>query len=96
MEDLKAVAYGHAVSALGYEVKLGKNDIVWKDGKHSVAWQVKKQKDGSLQILRSSREVKRHKHEAEGSSELGERELAMIDTLLEKSFKILRIKASWG
>ena len=96
MEDLRAVSYGHAVSSLGYEVKLGKNDLVWKDGKHSVTWEVKKQKDGSLLILRKSREVKRHKREGEAEQVLGERELAIIDGIVERAIKVLRIKASLG
>jgi hypothetical protein len=93
MEDLRAVAYGHAVSSLGYEIKLGRDDIMWKDGKHQLTWQVKKQKDGKLLIKKSSREIKKHKHDAEGAQELGERELAMIDQIMQKAFKIMRINA---
>jgi hypothetical protein len=94
-DDLKAVSYGHAVSALGYEVRLGKGDLTWRDGKHAVRWEFKKQKDGKLLLLRSTREIKKHKHEAEGGQELGERELQMIDQLVEKAIKVLRLNAAW-
>ena len=89
MEDLKAVSYGHAVSSLGYEVKLGKKDLTWKDGKHTVTWDAEKQKDGRLLIKRKSRELKH----AEG---LGERELAIIDDIILKAMKVLRINAYFG
>lgn len=89
MEDLKAVSYGHAVSSLGYEVKLGKKDLIWKDGKHTVIWDAQKQKDGRLLIKRKSRELK----SAEG---LGERELAIIDDVILKAMKVLRISAYFG
>lgn len=89
MEDLKAVSYGHAVSSLGYEVKLGKKDLVWKDGKHTVTWDAEKQKDGRLLIKRKSRELKH----AEG---LGERELGIIDEVILKAMKVLRINAYFG
>jgi hypothetical protein len=95
MDDLKAVSYGHAVSPLGYEVKLGKDDISWHDGKHSVTWKFKKQKDGSLLVLRDSREIAKHKREAEGEKDLGERELQIIDKIMEQAFKVLRLKAAW-
>jgi hypothetical protein len=86
MEDLKAVSYGHAVSSLGYEVKLGKKDIVWKDGKHTVSWEAEKQKDGRLRIKRKSRDIKH----AEG---LGDRELGMIDEMVLRAAKVMRINA---
>ena len=89
MEDLKAVSYGHAVSSLGYEVKVGKKDLVWKDGKHAVTWSAEKQKDGRLLIKRKSRDIKH----AEG---LGERELGMIDDIVLKATKVLRINAYFG
>jgi len=89
MEDLKAVSYGHAVSSLGYEVKLVKNELAWKDGKHSVHWAAEKQKDGRLLIKRKSRELKH----AEG---LGERELGLIDEMVLKAMKVLRINAVFG
>lgn len=89
MEDLKAVSYGHAVSSLGYEVKLVKKDLTWKDGKHTVTWNAEKQKDGRLLIKRKSRELKY----AEG---LGERELTMIDEIILRAMKVLRINAYFG
>jgi hypothetical protein len=94
-DDLKAVSYGHAVSALGYEVKLGKDDLTWRDGKHMVSWEFKKQKDGKLLILRKTRLVKKHKHESEAEKDLGERELQIIDQLVEKAIKVLRLNAAW-
>jgi hypothetical protein len=89
MEDLKAVSYGHAVSSLGYEVKLVKSELMWKDGKHSVHWTAEKQKDGRLLIRRKTRELKH----AEG---LGERELGLIDEMVLKAMKVLRINAVFG
>lgn len=94
-DDLKAVNYGHAVSALGYEVKLGKDDLTWRDSKHAVSWNFKKQKDGKFLILRKTRSVKKYKHEVHGDKELGERELQIIDTLVEKALKVLRLNAAW-
>lgn len=96
MEDLRAVSYGHAVSSLGYEVKLGKNDLVWKDGKHTVTWELKKQKDGTFLIKRDSRDIKYHQHEGQKDEVLGERELTMIDGIVERAIKVLRIKAVLG
>lgn len=89
MEDLKAVSYGHAVSSLGYEVKLVKNELTWKDGKHTLTWLAEKQKDGRLLIKRKTRDIKH----AEG---LGERELGMIDDSVLKAMKVLRINAYFG
>jgi hypothetical protein len=80
---------------MGYEVKLGKADITWNDGKHAVTWEIKKQKDGSLLVLRATRDIKKHKREAEGSADLGERELQIIDKIMEQAFKVLRLKAAW-
>ena len=94
-DNLKAVSYGHAVSNLGYEVKLGKEDLTWRDGKHAVSWEFKKQKDGKLLILRKTRTVKKNKHEAEGGKDLGERELLIIDQLVTKAIKVLRLNADW-
>jgi hypothetical protein len=97
-DDLRAVAPGHAVSALGYDVKLDRDGVTWNDGKHKVSWQAKKQKDGTLQILRKSREVKKHKREAESGAgaDLGERELAIIDTTVENALKVLRVKGGFA
>jgi len=89
MEDLKAVSYGHAVSSLGYEVKLVKKELTWKDGKHTLTWEAEKQKDGRLLIKRKSREVKH----AEG---LGERELGIIDEVILRAMKVLKINAYFG
>lgn len=94
-DDLKAVSYGHAVSALGYEVKLGKSDLTWRDAKHAVSWEFKKQKDGKFLILRKTRSVKKHKHEAQDEKDLGERELQIIDALVEKAIKVLRLNVIW-
>ena len=91
MEDLKAVAYGHAVSNLGYEVKVGKKDVVWKDGKHTLSWDAEKQKDGRLLIKRKSREITQHHATA-----LGERELGIIDEVILRATKVLRINAYFG
>jgi len=96
MEDLRAVSYGHAVSSLGYEVKMGKNDLIWKDGKHTVSWDMKKQKDGTYLIKRSSREIKYHQHEGEKDEVLGERELSIIDDIVSRAMKVLRVKASFA
>jgi hypothetical protein len=95
-DDLRAVAHGHAVSALGYEVKLDREELLWKDGKHKVTWRVQKQKDGSVAVLRKTREVKRHKREAEGDQDLGERELAVIDQTVESALKVLRVKGGFA
>jgi hypothetical protein len=86
MEDLKAVAYGHAVSSLGYEVKLVKSELTWKDGKHTLTWEADKQKDGKLLIKRKSRNLSH-------AQALGERELAMVDETVLKAMKVLRINA---
>jgi hypothetical protein len=86
MDDIKAVAYGHAVSALGYEVKLVKKELAWKDGKHTVSWEAEKQKDGRLLIKRKSRELKH-------AESLGERELGLIDEMVLKALKVLKINA---
>ena len=91
MDEIKAVAYGHAVSSLGYEVKVGKKDVVWKDGKHTVKWAGEKQKDGKFLIKRKTREVEQHHSEA-----LGERELGIIDEVVLKAMKVLRINAYFG
>jgi hypothetical protein len=96
MEDLRAVSYGHAVSSLGYEVKLGKDELTFKDGKHSVSWKLKKEKDGSHSILRKTRELKYHQHEGAKDQPLGERELAIIDRIVEKAVKVLRLKARFA
>jgi hypothetical protein len=95
-DDLRAVAHGHAVSALGYEVKLDREEITWNDGKHKISWKVKKQKDASIQILRKTREVKKHKREAEAGQDLGERELAIIDSTIENALKVLRVKGGFA
>jgi hypothetical protein len=95
-DDLRAVAHGHAVSALGYEVKLDRDEITWNDGKHKVSWRVQKQKDGSLAILRKTREVKKHKREAEAGQDLGERELGIIAGTVENALKVLRIKGGFA
>ena len=86
MEDLKAVSYGHAVSSLGYEVKLVKTELTWKDGKHTLTWTAEKQKDGRLLIKRKSRDIKH----AEG---LGERELAIIDEVVIRAAKVMKFNA---
>lgn len=96
MDDLRAVAHGHAVSALGYEVKVDRESLVWKDGKHSVSWKVKKGKDGKLAVLKASREIARHKHDAEGAGgDLGERELGIIEKTVEAAMKVLRTPFNW-
>ena len=89
MEDLKAVSYGHAVSSLGYEVKLGKKELTWKDGKHTVSWEAAKQKDGRLLIKAKSRDLAH-------AAGLGERELGMVDAIVLKAMKVLRINAYFG
>jgi hypothetical protein len=89
MEDLKAVSYGHAVSSLGYEVKLVKSELSWKDGKHTLVWEAQKQKDGLLLIKRKSRD-------ATHAQALGERELAMVDDMVLKAMKVLHIRAAFG
>jgi hypothetical protein len=96
MEDLRAVSYGHAVSSLGYEVKVGKNEMTWKDGDHMIRWEFKKQKDGTIAIQRASRSVTNHKHDQGKEKVLGERELTIIDGLVDKAMKVLRIKAIWA
>jgi hypothetical protein len=89
MEDLKAVSYGHAVSSLGYEVKLVKHELTWKDGKHTLLWEADKQKDGRLLIKRKSRDLKH----AQG---LGDRELGMVDDTVLRAMKVLHINAYFG
>ena len=96
MEELRAVSYNHAVSSLGYEVKLGRDDLTFKDGKHSVSWTLKKQKDGSHLILRKSREIKYHQHEGSQDQPLGDRELNIIDGIVERAAKVLRLKAKFA
>lgn len=95
MEDLRAVSYGHAVSSLGYEVKLGKDELTFKDGKHIVSWKLKKEKDGSQSILRKTRELKYHQQGAKDQP-LGERELTIIDGIVERAVKVLRLKAKFA
>ena len=89
MDDLKAVSYGHAVSNLGYEVKLVKKELAWKDGKHSVHWEAEKQKDGRLLIKNKTRDLAH----APG---LGEHELEIVNQTVLKAMKVLRINAYFG
>ena len=95
MEDLRAVSYGHAVSSLGYEVKVGKDDLYYRDAERHVDWQCKKQKDNTLFIYSKSISVKRHGAGAHKEAKLDDREAQMIPQIVLKALKVLKIRAEY-
>ena len=93
--DIHAVAYGHAVSDLGYEVKVGKEELVYKDGERHITWAFKQAKDKSLAIKSDSIVVKRHGAGAAKPAQLEGREAQVIPQIVQKALQVLKIKGAF-